>query len=483
MARGAWVLGMMLAAGAGPAAAQDWRAMPVHGHDLGFIDADSVVRRGGTIRFRAQLRLDENPSNSDFGYDRVDLRVTGRCAQLRADPDALVTAERLYSRRGRRVAEPGFMAGRSVEEATSLADLVCSGIVGARGFASVEAAMATPGGREAPDLMAAYRSDEVELTGTVVQGFEMNGIQLCGSETGCVDGAQAEFCWLEGSINVPAPAGAPEWVGGSLRRDSADFVFRGRILRSRTGRGFGHVDAFGCQVIPAGPARRTTITQRMAPRSDRFAPGRRPAAVAANAALVAMMAGAGTVRLAQGTGSWAFNEVVPGSSDMSAACYSTPKFNGGWLDSPARGLDWAAVAQVSRAGATVTVAQSGYDENLTFATSTPARAAQLKTFAERLVARRVTAVEQQGRRVTIRFEGGRRETMTFPDAGLAIEAAGIADKLAGREIAAVRQDTNRFYALPLERSTLTFDSEARAAEAQRLMEALRAACLPGPGEG
>jgi hypothetical protein len=129
----------------------------------------------------------------------------------------------------------------------------------------------------------------------------------------------------------------------------------------------------------------------------------------------------------------------------------------------------------------VVVATAGFDEALSFATATPVAARRLQSLVGEAVGRAVARVEQNGRRVSVRFQGRAPEAIEFEDAGLATEAAGIAQQLRGREIVAVGGYANRVWARPVRRVTLTFGEEAKAAEAQQLMEALRRACAVAAG--
>ena len=483
--RTGWLIAIATAAlAAGTARAEDWRVMPVSGHDFSFVDADSIVRRAdGGLSYRGLMRLDENGSNSDFGYDRIDLDVRTSCAPPAEGEDPAATSRRTYSYRGRRVAEPDWKAVEVVTDISWVADQLCRGVIGSRKIASIEDAMRTRGDYGSPDAMAAFESDEVQLTGTVVQGFEINGISLCGSEAGCTDDAPSEFCWLIGPINVPVPPGAQDWQGGSPRRDSADVTFRGKILRSRTGRGFGHLGAFGCQVQVTGPVEYITITQRRPPPLRYGEEGKRPEAVAASAALLQAMNGAGGFTLANAVLSARADRLVAGSGhDATNACYTYGRLGDGYLDHRLAGFSWNLVRSVRRDGAAVTVETSKYDEGLHFYVATPAAAARQARFAEELVAGKVTGVEQAGRQVTVHFETGAPRRIDFADAGEATEAAGLAWRLRGREIARVQQNGNNFSLSPVERVTVTFADEAKATAAADAMAALRTACAPAPGE-
>ena len=159
------------AGGAGAAEAADWRAMWTSHHDIVFVDADSVRRRAdGTVRFQAQHRLAENASNSDFGYDRIDLAVAGRCAAAGEDAPRARTS-RSYSYRGRRVAAPGWRDDDVADDAGWIAAMVCQGTIGRRSFADPGAAMTEYAEHDSLERLAAFVTAEAELTGTVVQGF------------------------------------------------------------------------------------------------------------------------------------------------------------------------------------------------------------------------------------------------------------------------------------------------------------------------
>lgn len=478
---------LVLATGNVPAAAaaRDWRVMPdIGGHDIAFVDADTVVRGSDDrLSFRGQLRLNESPSNSDFGYDRVDLRVDTVCGVTSGRAGAS-RVRRRYSYRGRPVPEPEWQAEDMVENVGWMADQICRGVIGPVRFASVEAAMATSerGGSDGP--MAEYVSQEVELVGTVVQGFELSGISLCGSEEGCRDDAPSEFCWLAGSaINVPVPAGAAEWSDGGPRRDAADFAFRGRIKRSMTGRGYGHMAGFGCEVEVTGAVRAITITQQRPPaagaRQNAIAAlGRLPATLVAHQELEAVVSAGGPLTVRQGDRSWDVDAVVPGSieSGGTGACSTIFRFGGTWLQgaSPSLGWDWISALDVN--GRTVTITSTGYDENLQFHLRSPAAAARMKPFVERLVRAPLASVAQAGRRVTLRYADQRVERIDLGDAGEAIEAAGMAYRLRGQEFARVTQDNNSLYALPVDRVILSFADEAKALAAAQAMRPLLALC-------
>lgn len=480
------VTGNMTAA----AAARDWRVMPdIGGHDSAFVDAESVVRRSdGRLRFRGQLRLNEGPSNSDFGYDRVDLQVDTICG-VTSGRGGTSQVRRRYSYRGRPVPEPGWQAEEMVENVGWMADQICRGVIGPVRFASVDAAMAS-GEREGFDgPMAEYVSPEVELVGTVVQGFELNGISLCGSEDRCRDGAPTEFCWLAGSaINVPVPAGASEWSNGGPRRDSADFAFRGRIKRSVTGDGYGHVGASGCEVEVTGPVRAVSISQRrtdppLARQDAIAATGRSEAAAIAHRELETIISASGPLTIRRGERSWDADAVVQDSIDTrgTGACTTMFRFGGAWLPGAGTALGWNWIDSLDVDGRTLTIARIDYDENLHFYLETPALAARLKPFVERLAQTSFASVAQAGRRVTLGYADGRLERMDYEDAGAAIQAAGMAYRLRGREIARVTQDNASLYASPVDRVILSFADEAKAAAAAQAMRALLSICTSAAG--
>jgi len=472
-------------AGAAAARAEDWRGSGVFQHDLAFVDADSIVRPGnGTIRLRAQMRLADVANVGKRGYDRVDLRLVGRCPASPSEDPVLIRLDRRYLRTGRRVAEPRGAAEQVRADAGYMIATLCHGQIGRRGFAGIEAAVASgEGGHALPPTEIRWRSEQVELTGTVVQGFEMDAINLCGSEAGCTDDAPEEFCWLQSDINVPVSAGAQPGQGGSPARHSADYTFPGWIERSASGRGFGHVGAYGCQVTATGPVRETKIMQRRPAQPNPTEPGERPAAAAAHAAMAATIAEAGPVRIgAGGERSWSITglDAAGGASGRGNACHSHAKIAGTTFDREVPSIDWTDNAGVARRGATVVVATAGFDEALSFVAATPVAARRIRSLLEKAMGG-VTGVEQDGRRVTVRFGSRAPETIEFKDAGLATEAAGIAHQLRGREIVAVGGYANRVWARPLRRVALTFADEGKAAEAQQLMDALRKACAAPAG--
>jgi hypothetical protein len=341
--------------------------------------------------------------------------------------------------------------------------------------------MAGYGQHGSPDRLAGYVSDEVVLTGTVVQGFEMNAVALCGSETGCVDDAPTEFCWLDGTINVPAPTGVPDWVGGGPRRDTADARFRGRIVRSRTGRGFGHLESYGCQVEQTGPAEFITITQRRPQRPEPSKAGEGAEALAAHAAMSALVSAAAPVTVTLGAQRWTVDELLaaPTRNGGSGACGTLLQRGGTYIQPLPPSPTWSQITAVRQAGAAVELSDSRYDESLSFHFGSPAQAVEVAAVMEKLRRGRVAGVEQAGRQVTLRLEGGGRELLRFADAGAAVAAAGIAAQLRGVEIAQVSRTGNAVSALPVRRYSFGFADAATAARAAAQMERLRAACAGG----
>lgn len=476
-----WSLAGLAAAAGGEARAEDWRAVSLSHHDVVFIDADSVRRRpDGRIAFRARHRLAENASNRDFGYDRIDLAVSGRCAPG-SDEAPPATSTRSYFLRGRGIGRVDWREAGVADDSASLTGAVCHGLIGYRSFADLEPAMTEYGDHDSLERLAASVSEETELTGTVVQGFEINAISLCAS-AGCSAGAPTEFCWLEGPVHVPAPPDAPGWVSGGPRRDAAGVAFRGRIHRSRTGNGFGHMGAYGCLVEVTGPVRFDAAAARQAGRPEEDAPGRRAETVTAHAALEQAIAAAGAVATESGGRRWTVDSVQASSGNrgVADACYSVPRFGGNYLQPIAPSWGWPTVRAVERAGAAVTLASSYWDDGLDFHLASAADAARIAELARRIASRRAASVAQAGRTVTVRYGNGRRERLSFADPARAIQAAAIADRMLVSEIAEVRQQDRRVTALPIRRVTLTFADEAKAAEVVRHMEALRSLCSARP---
>jgi hypothetical protein len=475
--------GVLAAAGAGDARAEDWRVVETLAAPLALVDADSVVRRAdGRIFFRAHVR-----GGSVLGaFDFYNVAVRGNCS-LADDPDAelLERAERTYFLGNRRVREASRWADNAQSETAWIASQLCNGSLSANGFPTLAAGIAEFRRQGSHEQMLGYRTGEVELVGRVSQGFEMNAIALCGSEAGCVDEAPYEFCWLEGNINVPAPPGAPEWVGGGPRRDSADVAFRGRITRSKDGRGFGHVGAYGCQVEVTGPARFITITQRPPRQPEKPAAVRPPEAEAqaAHAALLALVQSAAPLTVGLDGKSWTFDRLTQGrNEDTSGACTAILRKGDDYMsgDRAPGSFHWPSITRIGRQGAIATLVSTGYDENLSWRFATPVQAMRAKAIAQRLPLARIGSVEQRGQRVTVGLSDGRRQVIAFADAAQAAQAAGYASQLRGREIVEFSQYASSFSALPVQRVTVSFASEQQAQEAVRLMERLRSLCGAPP---
>lgn len=471
------VAGLILALGAASARAEDWRAVSTSHHDLVFVDADSVRRESdGRIAFRARHRLAQNDSNRDFGYDRIDLAVTGRCRVRGADlPPAGGT--RKYFLRNRAVEARDWREEDLSEEIPVLADMVCRGELGHRRWADLDRAMAEYDDHDSLERLAAHVTGERELTGIVVQGFEMNAVSLCG-EGGCREDGPRETCWLEGDVHVPTPAGAPDGVGGGPRRDSAGAAFTGRIYRSRSRRGFGHMGAMSCLVEVTGPARFVEIDpQRPEPAVDYGEPGRRPGAVAAHAAFVESIRAAASVELGSDDRRWTIDDFSPAAASPSGgACYSLPKFADSYVPGTAPALGWPETRRIVRDGASVTLVSDVYDGDLDLNLPDAESAGRMAAYVRRLSKSPVASVAQKGSRVTIGHSTGAREEFRFADAALAVQAAGVANRLLGREVRDIKTIGANLIIRRAQRLTLTFPDEAKAAEAERRMEALRSAC-------
>lgn len=467
--------GLILVAAAGEAKGEDWRAVTVSHHDIVFVDVDSVRRQwDGRIAFRSRHRLADNESNRDFGYDRIDVAVEGRCERTPDGQPVPAAGRRTYHLRGRPIPVRDWREEGLNDDLGAIAAAVCDGQVGHRRFADLDKAMAEYAGHYSLERLAAHVTPEADLVGTVVQGFEMNAVSLCGSEEGCREESPWEFCWLDGGISVPVPAGAPEWVDGGPRRDSAGAAFRGRIHRARGGGGFGHLRGFACLVQVTGPVRFVDVPKRRdLPRND-AAPGLSQAAVAANQAFVESVRVAGRVRLGEGERRWDVDVFKPGASG--SACYSLPGFKGGQAGYNAPALDWPGLRRMSREGATVTLVSRDWDSDLTFHFPDPTAAAGAEPFLRELAERGVVAISQKGGKVAIRYQDGSDESFRSADAAAAVRAAAMAQKLRGREIEGVKRETSRLIATPLRRVSLTFPDEALASQAEARMEALRAAC-------
>jgi len=469
---------LILALAAGTARAEDWRAVSTSGHDIVFVDSDSV-RRGsdGRIAFRARHRLAENGSNRDFGYTRIDLNVKSRCRGESADPPP-TSSVRKYFLADRPVAAVGWRDEEVVEDAASLARTLCRGLIGYRRFADLDEAMAEYGRHDSLERLAAYVTAESELTGLVVQGFEMNAVGLCGADR-CREAPIRETCWLEGGIDVPAPAGAPEWVDGGPRRDSAGAAFKGRVHRSRTGRGFGHMGAMGCLVEVTGPARFVEIVPPPRPRVEYGAAGARPEAVAASAAFAESIRAAAKVEFASDGKTWTVDDFGPAAGPPSGgACYSLARRAGDYVTTFPPVLAWTEIRQVGRTGKAVTLVSRIFDQDLDLHLAHDEAAGTIADFIRRASARPVMSVAQDGDKVTIAYGSGPKAHFRFADAAEAVRAAGIAGLLPGLEVEEVKPSGNRVAVRRLQRQVLTFPDEARAAEAERRMVALREACEP-----
>jgi hypothetical protein len=467
--------GLALILGA-EAKAEDWRAVTMSHHDVVFIDVDSVRRQlDGRITFRARHRLAENESNRDFGYDRIDIVVEGRCERSPDGQPVPAAGRRTYHLRGRPIPIQEWREEGLSDDLGGIAAELCDGRVGHRRFADLDKAMAEYGEHDSLERLAAHVTGEVDLVGTVAQGWEMNAVSLCGSEEGCREDSPTETCWLNGGISVPAPANAPEWVNGGPRRDIAGAAFRGRIHRARGGNGFGHMGGFACLVEVTGPVRFVDVPRRPADRRDDGDPGLRPQAIAAHEAFAGTIRGAGKVGLAAGARRWEVDDFKPGTG---GACYSLPSFKGSYPDPHAPALGWPGLQRMSREGASIILVSRDWDPDLTFHFPDPKAAAGSEPFLQTLAGRGVAAISQKGARVTIRFPGGGDESFRFEDEAAAVRAAGMADRMRGREIAGLKRETNRVTATPLKRISLTFPEESLARRAEERMEALRAACAP-----
>lgn len=467
--------GLALVSTAGAARAEDWRVVSTSHHDLVFVDVDSVERLAdGRIAFRARHRLDENDSNRDFGYDRIDVAVEGRCARSPDGQPVPAAGRRSYRLKGRRVPAQDWREEGLNEDLGGIAADVCAGWIGHRKFVDLDRAMAEYAGHDSLERMAAHVTGEVDLVGAVVQGWETNAVSLCGSEEGCGKDSPTELCWLEGAISVPTPPGAPEWVNGGPRRDSAGAAFRGRIHRARGDKGFGHMGAFACLVEVTGPARFVAVPTRQPKAADDPAPGLGPEAIAAHQGFAEAIKAAGSVRLGRGERRWEVDEFKPGASG--GACYSLPGFKGGTPGYDAPVLGWPGLRRMSRERATITLVSRDWDPDLTFHFPDPKAAAGSEAFVRKLAGRGIVAIAQKGAKVTLFYSDGEDESFRFDDPAGAVRAAGMAYRMSRREIEGVKREANRLIATPLESITLTFPDEGLAAEAERRMETLRAAC-------
>lgn len=471
---GAVIAGLVAATMAAPAKAEDWRAVSTSHHDVVFVDSDSVRRQpDGRIAFRARHRLAENESNRDFGYDRIDVPVEGRCAGPEDEPGPAVS-RRSYRLKGRPIPARDWREEDIAEDAAHFVADICNGMIGHRRFADLDSAMAEYDEHGSLARLAAHVTGEVDLVGTVVQGWEMNGVSLCGSEAGCKDDSPTEFCWLDGNINVPAPAGAPEWVDGGPRRDSAGAAFRGRIHRSLDGEGFGHMGGYACLVEATGPARFVEVPKRLEARPDDRASVTHPEILAAHQALVQTVKSAGKVGVAVGRRRWEADDLSLGAGN--GACYSLPVSKGVTVTSIEPVLSWRQIERMNREGSALTLVARHYDSGLAFHFPDPKTAPGLDAFVRKLSGRGVAAVSQKGSKVAVRYSDGRNESFRFADSASAVQAAGIAGRLQGREIAKVEGRGSLAIATPLRRMSLTFPDEAFAQQAEERIQAMRSAC-------
>jgi hypothetical protein len=466
--------GLILLGLAWPARAEDWRAVTISHHDLVFVDVDSVRRSAdGRIAFRARHRLAENESNRDFGYDRIDVAVQGRCERSPDGQPVPAAGRRTYHLRGRPIPVVAWREEGLTDDLGGIAADICDGQVGHRRFADLDEAMAEYAGHDSLERLAAHVTGEVDLVGTVVQGWEMNAVSLCGSEEGCREDSPTEFCWLDGGISVPASAGAPEWVNGGPRRDSAGAAFKGRIHRARAGKGFGHMGRFACLVEVTGPVRFVDVPKRPQDRRDDGGPGFGAEAIAAHAAFAETIRTAAKVGLAAGDRRWEVDDFKAGTG---GACYSLPSLEGRYPESQPPVLGWPGLQRMTREGKAVTLVSRDWDPDLTFHFPDPKAAAGSEAFLRKLAGGGVAAISQKGAKVVIRFPEGRDETFRFQDPAAAVRAAGMAGRLRGREIAGLKRETNRVTATPLRRLSLLFPDESLAQRGLERMEALRAAC-------
>jgi hypothetical protein len=177
--------------------------------------------------------------------------------------------------------------------------------------------------------------------------------------------------------------------------------------------------------------------------------------------------------------SWTFDRLTQGrNDDSSAACTAILRKGDDYMSGAAApgAFHWPAITRIERQGTIATLVSTGYDDSLTWRFATPAQAARAKAIAERLPLARIGGVEQRGPRVTVRLADGRRQVIALADAGQAVQAAGYASQLRGRDIVEFAQYGSSFSARPVRRVTVTFASEAQAQEAVRLMEQLRSLC-------
>jgi len=500
--------GAMALVSAAEARAEDWRVvLPYFGGDIHMVDVDSVVRRpGGLISMRAQVRADPKETRRAESWDRYDLVVSGRCPPAASDRDYEGRLDLAYYQAGRRVAAPpaedeqdwggddagagdGAGAGEDeYREGQFIADSVCAGSVGYRGFASPEAVTAALTAGRSAEWVSGYESDETELVGTVIQGFEANVVVLCGSEAGCSPGAATELCWLEGPIRVPVPAGAAEWNGGAPRRDSEVLAFRGRIVRSFLGAGFGtgfgHMGAYGCLVRASESGRPATLPGDAEERREFGAAGRTAEALAAHqavAAAISTAAGTAGLTLTAEAKKWTIDalQAEAPAHNSRGACASYWLFAGQAVAGEAPWILWSDVVEVEREGAAVTVSMKVGSEALDFRLGTPAAAAGLKGLHQRVRDGRASGIGQRGRQVTFVLAAGGRETLSYPDAARAVEAAAIAEEFRARGVVASGADANSYSGSVRGRVTVTFPAAAQAQAAEERMRALWEVCKGG----
>lgn len=472
------VLAAVAILSAGPAMAADWRAMPTYGRDLGFVDADSVRRTpSGGISFKARFLLaDPNPSG-DYGYDSHEFDATADCEA--AGEEMRVRAKRSFRFRGKPATPEGWIVEEAQGDSAALADALCRGEIGQRSFAMPEDGQTEYRETNSVERLMAYVSPEAELAGTVVQGFEMNGILLCGSELGCSEGAPSEFCWLEAPINVPVPADAR---GEAIRRDTADYAFSGRILRSPTGRGFGHVRAHGCLAVATGPARPATLPKQ-GQQPARPDPGTSEAALAAHRGLEEAMRGAGAVTAAQAGNSWRIDELKARPAGWQGACGSDLMFEGKSLVPYPTAINWDLVDSIEVSGPRLEIGTSQWG-GIEFHVATPAAAEEYRRLLDELRAAGIVSVAQRGRHVTIR-EGinthhgpifSRKRNADQKSAAEAVRLAGMIGALRGKPIHSVTRRGNAVSALLERRVSLTFESEAKARALEAAMRGLMRVC-------
>lgn len=465
--------GLALALGAGQAKAEDWRAVTSSHHDVVFVDADSVRRTAdGRIAFRARHLLDRNDSNRDFGYDRIDVEVAGRCERTPDGQPVTAVGRRTYRLGGRPIPVVEWREEGLNEDLGGIAANICDGLIGHRRFTDLDSAMAEYRKHDSIERLAAHISGETELTGIVVQGFEMNAVSLCGPDE-CREKPPEETCWFDGNVSVPAPAGAPEWVNGGPRRDRAGAAFRGRIHRSREGKGFGHLGGFACLVETTGPSRIIDIADRREAGRDGNAAPVRPEVTAAHQAFAESIKSAAQVGLATVRRRWEVDKFSPGTGRLDA-CFSLPRFKGAELDFRAPALTWRGVERIGREGAQVVLASRDY--GIDFYLPDPKTAPVMEAFLRKLSTRTVEAIEQKGAKVAIRSSDGGNESFRFGDPASAVLAAGMAERLRGREIAELKPWGKQIIATPLRQISLTFPDEALARTSEERMRALRAAC-------